>query len=103
MPLAAKLKELRRKKGESLQKVADAVGVSKAHIWELEKGTSRNPGLDLLTSLSRHFSVPASYLTDDQATPQEASAQQFFRDYSGKLSERDWDVLRAMADRLKDE
>ena len=101
MALAAKLKELRQKKGESLQKVADAVGVSKAHIWELEKGSSRNPGLDLLTELSRHFSVPVAFLTDDDASPKDAAAQQFFRELDGKLSERDWDVLRAVAERLK--
>ncbi len=101
MSLAAKLKELRRKNGESLQKVADAVGVSKAHIWELEKGTSKNPGLDLLTKLSAHFSVPVSFLTDEAASPQDAAAQQFFREFDGKLSDKDWDVLRAMAERLK--
>ncbi len=101
MSLAAKLKELRRKKGESLQKVADAVDVSKAHIWELEKGTSKNPGLDLLTKLSRHFSIPVAFLIDDEASPQDAAAQQFFRELDGKLSDKDWDVLRAMAERLK--
>jgi len=37
MTLGARIAQLRRNKGESLQKVADAVGVSKAHIWELEK------------------------------------------------------------------
>lgn len=101
MSLAAKLKELRRKRGESLQKVADAVGVSKAHIWELEKGTSKNPGLDLLTKLSGHFSVSVAFLTDDDASPKDASAQQFFREFDGKLTDKDWDVLRTMADRLK--
>ena len=53
MPLSTKLKELRARSRESLQQVADAVGVSKAHIWELERGTSKNPGLDLLKKLQR--------------------------------------------------
>lgn len=101
MSLAAKLKELRLKKGESLQRVADAVGVSKAHIWELEKGSSKNPGLELLTKLSAHFSVPIGFLTDEHLSPEDAAAQQFFREFDGKLSNKDWDVLRAMADRLK--
>ena len=35
MALAAKIKELRLKKGLSLQDLADAVGASKAHIWDL--------------------------------------------------------------------
>ena len=101
MSLAAKLKELRRRKGESLQKVADAVGVSKAHIFELEKGTSKNPGLNLLTQLSSHFKVQVTFLTDDAASPEDAAAQQFFRELDGQLSDKDWDVLRAMAERLK--
>ncbi len=101
MSLAAKLKELRLKKGESLQRVADAVDVSKAHIWELERGTSKNPGLELLMKLSAHFSVPIGFLTDEHASPEDAAAQQFFREFDGKLSNKDWDVLRAMADRLK--
>ncbi len=101
MSLAAKLKELRRREGESLQKVADAVEVSKAHIWELERGTSKNPGLDLLTKLSVHFSVPIGFLTDENTSPEDAAAQQFFREFDGRLSDKDWDVLRAMAERLK--
>jgi len=37
MGLGARIAELRLKKGFSLQEVADAVGVSKAHIWDLER------------------------------------------------------------------
>ena len=36
-----RLKELRLKKKLSLQELADAVGVSKAHVWELETGKSK--------------------------------------------------------------
>ena len=38
MPLGEKIKILRTRKKLSLQEVADAVGASKAHIWELETG-----------------------------------------------------------------
>lgn len=102
MSLATKLKELRQRKGQSLQQVADGVGVSKAHIWELEKGTSTNPGFELLTKLAAHFSVTIAYLADESVEPQEASALQFFREFEGKLSDKDWDTLRAVADRLKE-
>ena len=53
--LAQRLKELRLKKGDSLQGLADAVGVSKAHVWELETGKSKNPSIELLTKLAKHF------------------------------------------------
>ena len=41
--LGDRINRLRLKKGNSLQGVANAVGVSKAHIWELEKGRTGNP------------------------------------------------------------
>ncbi len=55
MSLATRIAELRRGRGESLQEVADAVGVSKAHIWELERGRSDNPSMALVTQLADHF------------------------------------------------
>lgn len=57
MVLADKLRELREKEGASLQTVADAVGVSKPHIWELEKGKTKNPSLELLKKLALYYNV----------------------------------------------
>jgi transcriptional regulator with XRE-family HTH domain len=102
MSLASKLKELRAKNAESLQKVADSVGVSKAHILDMERGVSSNPGLDLLKKLAEHFNVTVAYLADDLAMPEDAAPLQFFREFEGKLTDKDWDTLRTVADRLKD-
>jgi len=63
--IGLKIRHLRQKRGESLQDVADAVGASKAHIWEIETEKSRNPSLDLLTRLSDHFKMSVSYLTGE--------------------------------------
>ena len=43
MGIGARLKELRVRKGETLQQVADAVKASKPHIWELEAEKSGKP------------------------------------------------------------
>ena len=68
--LAARLNQLRLRKGESLQDVATAVGVSKAHIWELEKGRADNPSMGLVTRLAEHFGVSVAYLIgEDPAAP----------------------------------
>jgi len=68
----ARLKELRIRKNQSLQQVADAVGASKAHIWELEKGDSRNPSTDLLRRLADHFDVSiANLVGEDPDAPEE--------------------------------
>ena len=81
MHLGEKLKQLRVKRGESLQQVADGVGVSKAHIWEMERGTSSNPGLELLKKLADHFKVTVAFLADDSLGPDDATSLQFFREY----------------------
>jgi transcriptional regulator with XRE-family HTH domain len=60
--LGARLRNLRLRKGQSLQQVAEAVGASKAHIWELETGKSRNPSIELLTRLADHYGVSVSIL-----------------------------------------
>ena len=57
MSLEARLFEFRQNAKVSLQKVADAVGVSKAHIWELEKGRSTNPSFDLVRKLAAFYAV----------------------------------------------
>ena len=81
MGLGARIGEARRKKGESLQKVADAVGVSKAHIWELEKGYTDNPSMALVARLADHFGLSVSYLVgeDIEASEGEVQLQRMFR------------------------
>lgn len=65
MSLGTRIGELRRKRGESLQEVAEAVGVSKAHIWELEKGRADNPSMALVGRLADHFGVSISFLVGE--------------------------------------
>lgn len=95
MSLGAKLAELRLRKGESLQTVATAVGISKTHVWQLEKGNSENPSIDLLKKLAEHYSVPVTFLVDANAdaTLDDAEAQQFFRDFKS-LSDTERDILK---------
>lgn len=94
MSLGAKLTELRLRKGESLQQVADAVEVSKTHIWGMEKGTTQNPSLELLKKLAEHFNVTVEYLagTGNAESLVDVDAQQFFRDFKS-LSETERTVL----------
>lgn len=102
MSLASKLKKLREKSRESLQQVADGVGISKVHVWELEKGSSKNPSLEILKGLADHFKVPIAYFNDDSIEPENAAALQFFREFDGKLTEKQWEALKTIAETLKD-
>lgn len=85
MPLGDKIKELRMKSGESLQDVASAIGASKAHVWEMESGRSKNPSLDMLQKLAAHFKTTVAYLIEEPE-PDLSEAQKFFRRNSDKLA-----------------
>jgi transcriptional regulator with XRE-family HTH domain len=103
MSLGFRLKELRMRKNVSLQVVADEVKVSKAHIWELERGDTKNPSMDLLKRLANYYGVSVEYLvTADQTDMGESpEIKAFARELADKgLSTSDLDVLRAAADAL---
>jgi transcriptional regulator with XRE-family HTH domain len=88
MAIGERLKELRVQKGQSLQQVADAIGSSKAHIWELEANRSTNPSLDLLRKLAEHFETTVAYLIDEPEKDL-SRAEQFFRRNSDKFASLD--------------
>ena len=99
MSLGLRIAGLRRKKGESLQEVADAVGVSKAHIWEIEKGRADNPSMALVGRLADHFGMSVAYLVGEDAASPDADPelQGMFRQ-AKKLDARERAI---MADMMK--
>jgi transcriptional regulator with XRE-family HTH domain len=103
MSLGSKLTTLRLKKGDSLQKVADAVGVSKAHIWEMEKGRSKNPSADLVKRLADYFGVDFEFLigTEKTKVSEIEEAQLFYRDMK-RLDKDDQQLIRTTIKMLKE-
>ena len=101
MSMAVRIAKLRRKRGQSLQDVADAVGVSKAHIWELEKGRADNPSMALVTRLADHFGVTVAYLVGEDVESSDADRvlQRMFRQASD-LDERERAILNDMMQTL---
>jgi len=95
--LAARIRELRLKSGDSLQDVADAIGVSKTHIWELEKGRSQNPSVELLVKLADHFKVTIASLVGEDMDANGADEQlvRMFRQ-AGELDEYERGLLDTM-------
>ena len=102
MALASKIKELRLKKKKSLQDVADNVGASKAHIWDLETGKSSNPSIELLTKLAKCFDVSVAELIGENPTAEGADSQvvAMYRELN-ELSPADRQAIQAMMDHLK--
>jgi transcriptional regulator with XRE-family HTH domain len=101
MSLGARLINLRLEKGETLQQVADAVGVSKAHIWEIEKGRADNPSMALVTRLADHFGLSLVTLVGEDPTADDAGGQigRMFRQ-AGKLAPDDLALLDDMMQTL---
>jgi transcriptional regulator with XRE-family HTH domain len=98
MPLGDRIKELRIRKNKSLQDVADAIGASKAHIWELESNRSKNPSLDLLKKLAGYFDTTVAFLIDEQAA--QGQAEMFFRRNSDKLGSLEEEQFKVLEDLL---
>jgi transcriptional regulator with XRE-family HTH domain len=101
MSVGARLKELRIKKNQSLQDVADAVAASKAHIWEVERGSSKNPSMDLLTRLAAHFGVTIGYLVGEQPDQDEAELVAMYRNLKN-LDDTDRDTIKMIMQRLQE-
>jgi transcriptional regulator with XRE-family HTH domain len=102
MNIGERLFELRQKSGESLQQVADAANVSKAHVWELEKGRSKKPSFELVRALARHFGVSIDVLVGEEAAPsmKEQRIDRIHRDLQ-ELSDRDRLVVEDLIGSLR--
>lgn len=65
MTIGIKIKYLRQKNKWSLQKLADALGCSKAHIFEIERGKS-SPTFDKIQQIATIFTIPLSFFSTNQ-------------------------------------
>lgn len=100
MSIAVKIKQLRIKHNKSLQDVADEVGASKAHIWDLETGKSLNPGIELLKKLAHCFQVSVADLIGENPTDEsDPKIIAMYRDLK-TLSPGDQETIRILMDRL---
>lgn len=102
MSLARKLHDLRLARRLSLQNVADAVGISKAHVFNLEKGIASNPSMDLVVKLAELFRVRVADLVGDnpEAEDQPPEMVAMFRDLKS-LREEDRETIRMLMDTMK--
>lgn len=66
----ARIKLLREMRGMSLEAVGKAAGLTKSHVWELEKGRAVNPTVNAVWGLSAALCVsPAMLLGLDDRMP----------------------------------
>lgn len=102
MSIGVRMKELRVKKGLSLQDVADKVGASKAHIWDLETGRSKNPTMELIIGLAKCFGVSVADLLGENPSDENENQRVvgMYRELK-QLTDKDLDIIEQMIDRLK--
>jgi transcriptional regulator with XRE-family HTH domain len=102
MSFASKLHDLRIAQRLSLRNVADAVGISKAHVFNLEKGLTANPSMDLVKKLAELFRVRVADLVGEnpEADDQPKEMVAMFRDLK-TLAEPDRELIRMMMEQMK--
>ena len=93
--------ELRTKRNLSMQKVADEIGISKAHVWNLEKGIAENPSMELVVKLARLFRVGVADLVGENPNDPEEAPEMvaMFRDLK-QLEPRDRETIRLLMERM---
>lgn len=78
-----KIRELRKKKGYTLERLAELSNSSKSYIWELENRNPPRPSAEKIAKIASVLGVTSDYLLDtDVSTPApDAVDQAFFRKY----------------------
>lgn len=86
----ARLRRFREAKGLTLQQVADAVGCTKAYIWELEMKEGQRPSAERVQKIAQVLGVT---MEDVMGTPMQEAPKAspedvaFFREYAGMTEE----------------
>jgi transcriptional regulator with XRE-family HTH domain len=97
--LGEKVRELRKKKGYTLEKLAGLTDSSKSYIWELENKSLPRPSADKVARIAAALGVTSDYLVDtSELVPvADAADQAFFRKYR-KMAPEMKDKIRRMID-----
>lgn len=82
-PLGTKIRDLRKEKGYTLEKLAELTESSKSYIWELENKDPPRPSADKVARIASALGVTTDYLVDLTANVkvEDATDQAFYRKY----------------------
>jgi transcriptional regulator with XRE-family HTH domain len=97
--LGEKMRDLRKRKGYTLEKLAELTESSKSYIWELENKNPPRPSAEKVGRIAAVLGVTSDYLVDstDKTDVVEATDQAFFRRYR-KMDPATKDKIRRMVD-----
>lgn len=81
-PLGERVREIRLKRGLTLEALAEQVGSSKSYMWEIENKDVARPSAEKLHQIAVALGTTAEYLLSaDEVTEAEAADLAFFRKY----------------------
>ena len=95
-PLGERVREVRLKRGLTLEALAEQVGSSKSYMWEIENKAVARPSAEKLHLIAVALDTTAEYLlAADEVTEVEAADVAFFRKYQ-KMKPKGKEQLREM-------
>lgn len=95
--LGQKIRNLRKEKKLSIEKLAEMSDSSSSYIWDLEKGIHSNPTAIKLSKISQALGVTMGYLTSDSEITDETLEESFFIKFR-KLSVGNKDKIKKLVD-----
>lgn len=101
-PLGDKIRDLRKKQGFTLDRLAELSESSKSYIWELENKEPPRPSADKVAKIAVALGVTPDYLITEDVSVADATDTAFFRKYQSKTPATK-DKIRKMLDLLDDE
>src|SRR5207302_6969769 len=81
--LGDKIRELRKKKGYTLEKLAELSESSKSYIWELENKNPPRPSAEKIAKIAHQLDTTIEYLLDEgeSLSTEDADDAKFYRQY----------------------
>ena len=103
-PLGERVREIRRKRGLTLEGLAERVGSSKSYMWEIENKDVARPSAEKLALIATALDTTVEYLLVGDGEQEEEHAEDvaFYRKYK-KLDAPVKERLRKMPDILDDD
>jgi transcriptional regulator with XRE-family HTH domain len=95
--LGAKIRELRKSKGLTLEELAKRSDASKSYIWELENRTPPRPSAEKLRKIAEQLGVTLGFLIGEEDSIEDAEDTKFYREYK-KLTRPEKEKVRKMMD-----
>ncbi|MER8803237.1 helix-turn-helix transcriptional regulator [Mesorhizobium sp. M0998] len=101
-PIGDKIRSLRKRKGYTLDKLAEMAESSKSYIWELENKDPPRPSADKIAKIAIALDVTPDYLITDSVLVEDATDTAFFRKYRS-MDPGTKDKIRRMLDLIGDD